>query len=206
MNLRVLTADDLPAIATVHLAAFPRAGVSRLGHAAARRYYDSLMTGPHGSAGLGAFEENRLAGFCFVGVRHTAETYYVRRHALFLAWRIATHPWLLTEPFICSRIGRGLRLLLPRSQPQVAAAPACENSVRSYGIQYLAVDPACQGRGVGKQLLRASEDLACQHGCDEIHLSVYLDNHKAIGLYERMGWRKCSPNGEWQGLMYKLLA
>ncbi|HTB81352.1 MAG TPA: GNAT family N-acetyltransferase [Opitutaceae bacterium] len=206
MNLRILTSNDIPAIATIHLMAFPRAAVSRLGRGAARRYYDSLMSGRYGTVGLGAFEQDQLSGFCFVGVRHSAEIFYVRRHALFLAWRIMTHPWLLTEAFICDRIRSGLRLLLPRSRRPITGAPAGENSQCSYGIQYLAVDPSCQGHGVGKQLLRASEEIARQQGCVEIHLSVYLDNSKAIGLYEQMGWRKISSDGVWRGLMFKRLA
>jgi ribosomal protein S18 acetylase RimI-like enzyme len=205
MNLRILTSNDIPAVATIHLTAFPRAAVSRLGRGAARRYYDSLMSDRYGTVGLGAFEQNQLSGFCFVGVRHIAETFYVRHHAFFLAWRIATHPWLLTEPFICSRIRSGLRLLLPRPRAPMASAPAGENPHCSYGIQYLAVDPGWQGHGVGKQLLSASEEIARQQGCSEIHLSVYLDNSKAIGLYERMGWRKISPDGIWRGLMFKRL-
>ncbi len=205
MNLRILTSKDLPAVATLHLAAFPRAAVSRLGRAAARRYYDSLMSGPHETVGLGVFEQNQLSGFCFVGVRHIAEAFYVRRHAWFLAWRIATHPWLMVEPFIRDRIVHGLRLLLPPFHPPLTAAPAGQNSGRSYGIQYLAVNSGCQGRGVGKQLLSASEELARNHGCEEIHLSVYLDNPKAIGLYERMGWRRFSPDGVWHGFMFKRL-
>jgi ribosomal protein S18 acetylase RimI-like enzyme len=206
MNLRILTSRDFPAVAVVHLAVFPRAAISRLGRAAARRYYDSLMSGPHGTVGLGAFEQNQLLGFCFVGVRHIAEAFYVQHHALFLMWRIATRPWLLMEPFIWSRIGSGLRLLRPQSRPLVAAAPDCQNSGSSYGIQYLAVHPSCQGRGLGKQLLSASEALARQHGCAEIHLSVYLDNTRAIGLYEQMGWQKFFQDGVWQGLMFKRLA
>lgn len=206
MNLRILTRDDLAAVAALHLAAFPRAAVSRLGGGAARRYYDSLMSGPYGTVGLGAFEQGRLSGFCFVGVRHIAETSYLRHHALFLAWRIATHPWLLAEAFIWSRIASGLQLLLRRSRPPAAAAPTERNSGRSYGIQYLAVDPSCQGRGVGRHLLEASEELARQHGYEEIHLSVYLDNAKAIRLYERMGWLKACENKIWRGLMSKRVA
>lgn len=55
------------------------------------------------------------------------------------------------------------------------------------------------------RLLTASEQLARQRGCSEIHLSVYLDNFRAIKLYERMGWEKRAPDGVWQGFMFKLL-
>jgi ribosomal protein S18 acetylase RimI-like enzyme len=205
MSLRILTPDDLRAVATIHRAVFPRAAISRLGPAAARRYYSSLMSGLNSTIGVGAFEQNQMSGFSFVGVRHIAEISYVRHHALFLAWRIASHPWLLTESFIWSRIGSGLRLLLPQSRPPVTATTDDQDSGVSYGIQYIAVHPSCQGRGLGRQLLNASEEIARQQGCAEIHLSVYLDNTKAIGFYERIGWQKFFQDGVWRGLMFKRL-
>ena len=206
MKLHLLSWDDLPMVATIHRAAFPRAAISRLGQAAACRYYESLMSGPYGTVGLGIFAEEQLAGYCFVGIRHIAETAYVRRHIWFLAWRLLTHPGLLTEPFIRDRIVSGLRLLVPAPRSPVCAAPTGPETGRSYGIQYIAVDPLCQGRGVGKKLVSASEDYARQQGCTEIHLSVYLDNVRAIRLYERMGWsRLCPPGERWQGFMSKRL-
>jgi len=207
MKLRILTSADLPAIAAVHVAAFPRAAISHLGRVAARRYYHALSTGPHATAGLGAFEGDRLSGFSFVGVRHIAEGHFVRSHPFFLVRCLVANPRLLMKSFIWSRIGSGLRMLFHRPPPAAAAAAAAghPDPGRSYGIQYLAVDPECQGRGVGKLLLRASEDFARQEGCDEIHLSVYLDNPKGIGLYEKMGWEKCVEDGGWRGLMSKRL-
>jgi len=206
MSLRRLMSTDLPAVAALHRLAFPRAAVSRLGQEAARRYYQSLLSGPHDAVGLGRFDCGQLEGFAFVGVRCIAEIRYVRQHGWFLARTLVTHPWLLLESFIWSRVASGLRMLVQRPRPRVAAAPAEPDATRSYGIQYIAVDPACQGRGVGTQLLVASEEVARQRGYDEIHLSVYLDNTRAIRLYERMGWRRLSPDGIWQGLMSKRLA
>lgn len=205
MILRVLNVADLPAVAALHVGAFPRAAVSRLGCGAAARYYESLMCGPHGTVGLGAYASSRLTGFCFVGVRHIAEPYFVRRHAAFLAWRLLSHPWLLAEPFIRDRILTGLRLLRRPTKPAAAPRSAARDEGRSFGIQYLAVDPEWQGQGVGRRLLGASEDLAREQGCTEIHLSVYLDNARAIRLYERQGWQRSAPDGVWEGLMCKRL-
>jgi ribosomal protein S18 acetylase RimI-like enzyme len=87
----------------------------------------------------------------------------------------------------------------------VAATASRQSSDSSYGIQYIAVHPSRQGRGLGKQLLLASEELARQHGCTEIHLSVYLDNIGAIAFYERMGWQKYVEDEAWRGLMFKRL-
>jgi len=209
MNLRPITRDDLPAIAAVHQAAFPRTVASRLGAEASRRHYETLMTGPYRTVGLGAFEQDRLAGFCFVGIRHASECVFVREHAWFLAWRVCSRPWLLVDPVIFRRLGLALKLFvaqLPwtrtKLSPEVGGS---EPATPSYGIHFMAVDSFQRGRGVGQSLVAACESLALQTGFSEIHLSVDTDNEPAIGLYLRMGWQKSSPSGEWLGLMTKQL-
>ena len=210
MNLRPITRDDLPAIAAVHQAAFPRTVASRLGAEASRRQYESLMTGPYVTAGLGAFEQGRLVGFCFVGVRHASECDFMRRYMGFLIWRLCSRPWLLVDAVIFRRLGLALtvfwaRTPRPLKKPTEAAVGESAQATRSYGIQYLAVDPLHRGRGVGQELVAAGEALALQQGFSEIQLSVDTDNAPAIALYLRMGWQKSSPSGEWLGLMSKRL-
>ncbi|MCS6243013.1 MAG: GNAT family N-acetyltransferase [Opitutus sp.] len=209
MNLRPLIRDDLPAIAAVHQAAFPRTVASRLGTEASRRQYETLMTGPYNSAGLGAFEQDRLAGFCFVGIRHASEYVFVRKHAWFFVWRLCSRPWLLVDAVISRRLGLALKLFVarlpwPRTK-QTAGAGVSEPATHSYGIQYLAVAPLYRGRGVGQKLVAAGEGFALQQGFSEIQLSVATDNAPAIALYLRMGWQKSSSSGEWLGLMSKRL-
>jgi ribosomal protein S18 acetylase RimI-like enzyme len=96
-------------------------------------------------------------------------------------------------------------MLWPATRPAAGGTSSRPDDGHSFGIQYLAVDPRWQSRGVGKQLLAASEEHARQHGCTEIHLSVYLDNARAIGLYGRMGWQRRVQDGRWQGFMFKEL-
>jgi len=209
MNLRPLTGDDLTAIAAVHLASFPRTVASRLGAEASRRQYESLMTGPYVTAGLGAFEQNRLVGFCFVGVRHASECVFMRRHMRFLVWRLCSRPLLLVDGVIVRRLGTALKLFVVRLPRSLAKLTVKENGSEpanhSYGIHYLAVDPLHRGRGVGQSLVAACESLSLQQGIAELQLSVDTDNAPAIGLYMRMGWQKASPSGEWLGLMSKWL-
>jgi ribosomal protein S18 acetylase RimI-like enzyme len=210
VNLRPLTGDDLPSVATVHQSSFPRTVASRLGAEASRRQYKSLMTGPYSCVGLGAFEHDRLVGFCFIGVRHASEYVFVRKHAWFLIWRLCSRPWLLADSVICRRFGLALKLFgarYPRAPTNSSEAETgeSEQSNRSYGIQYLAVDPLQRGRGLGQKLVAAGEAFALQQGFSEIKLSVATDNAVAIALYLRMGWQKSSPSGEWLGLMSKRL-
>ena len=50
-------------------------------------------------------------------------------------------------------------------------------------IGALFVDPDCQGRGIGRALL---DD--CKEGKDLLTLSVYLENHGAVGFYQSQGF------------------
>lgn len=53
----------------------------------------------------------------------------------------------------------------------------------------IAVSSEATGRGVGSRLLTAAEDAARRRGACRLHMEVRADNAKAIGLYERAGYR-----------------
>jgi ribosomal protein S18 acetylase RimI-like enzyme len=55
-------------------------------------------------------------------------------------------------------------------------------------IQGLGVDPACQGRGVGRALLEAAADEARSRGARKLSLRVLSRNVTARRLYERCGF------------------
>lgn len=57
----------------------------------------------------------------------------------------------------------------------------------------LSVSPLIQAQGVGKKLLKASEDYGKQHRCRSIIMNVISLRHELISWYERHGYRK---NGE----------
>jgi ribosomal protein S18 acetylase RimI-like enzyme len=212
MDFPTLTLADLPSVARVHVLAFPNAAVSRLGQEAVRRFYATLMAGPPGTHGFGAFVNGQLAGYCFIGVRHELEPRFLRRNAVYLGWQLATHPWLLTYPLFRDRIGTAWRIVKrPFARRTPIALTARGDSVPesggiSRGIQYLVVAPEFHGKGLGEKLLLAGELYARDQGFTQIELSVFTDNHRAIRFYERMGWRRVPATGEWNGLMAKSLA
>jgi ribosomal protein S18 acetylase RimI-like enzyme len=53
----------------------------------------------------------------------------------------------------------------------------------------IVIDPAFQGQGFGRKLLQTCEDAARERGCDRVSLEVRADNRRAIGMYERHGYR-----------------
>ncbi len=55
-------------------------------------------------------------------------------------------------------------------------------------VYSLVVDPACQGRGIARALLEATEQAAATKGCITLHLEVRADNEAAIRLYRKAGY------------------
>lgn len=56
-------------------------------------------------------------------------------------------------------------------------------------LQRLAVDPAGQGRGIGRSLVRTSARWARREGARTLMLNTQLDNEPAIRLYESEGFQ-----------------
>lgn len=62
--LKVISKQDVGAVARVHLAAFPRSALTRLSVEAVRRYYLWQLEGPHEHWFRGAWVTPRLVGPC----------------------------------------------------------------------------------------------------------------------------------------------
>lgn len=59
-----------------------------------------------------------------------------------------------------------------------------------YGhVSDLVVASEGEGRGVGRALMAAAEDWSVALGHRLLALNVFGDNHRARGLYERLGYR-----------------
>jgi ribosomal protein S18 acetylase RimI-like enzyme len=56
-------------------------------------------------------------------------------------------------------------------------------------INYLAVDPAHQARGIGRTLMEAAERLLAAEGCPKINLQVRSSNASVIAFYKHLGYR-----------------
>ncbi|HTC89303.1 MAG TPA: GNAT family N-acetyltransferase [Bryobacteraceae bacterium] len=57
-------------------------------------------------------------------------------------------------------------------------------------VTQVCVSKAARGTGVGYELIRRSLNSLVSHGCRKVTLTVTGSNAEAIGLYERMGFRK----------------
>lgn len=55
-------------------------------------------------------------------------------------------------------------------------------------INYLAVDPTCQGNQFGRQMMDYAEARLLAMGCPKINLQVRADNTEVIAFYESLGY------------------
>lgn len=69
----------------------------------------------------------------------------------------------------------------------------------SYGeVKRMFVDAAGRGRGTGRQLLDQLVRFARMSGLQVLRLETGIHQREAIGLYERAGFKRCGPFGEYQ--------
>ncbi len=211
VTLRQLAAKHLPLVTATHMAAFPRSALTLLGAEAVRRYYEWQLVGPHDVFPSGAFINEQCVGFCFSGVFRGATSGFVRRNRIFLAGRVLMRPWLILNPLFRGRIDAGLRLvkLHPKQQQTTSSLHQPKRSERtkekSFGILAIAVDPKCQGAGVGRLLMAEAEDVARRRGFSKMHLTVSTDNAQAIKFYESLKWERYYRENTWNGAMSKSL-
>lgn len=67
-------------------------------------------------------------------------------------------------------------------------------------IYSLAVDPGARRRGFGRRLLEHADGYARARGLERIHLEVSVDNHAALALYHRFGYRTLARLSHYYGL------
>lgn len=203
VRIGAITRRDLVAVAEVHRRAFPESAITAFGREAVRRYYQWLLEGPHDAALVGAWKDDRLVGFCAAGTFNGALSGFLRANRLYLALRMASHPWLVTSPLVRDRVIQGLRVLR-RSSPAVSSADAAQ---RRFGILAIATDPSVRGAGAGRALMADAEERARRLGHACAMLTVHPSNTRAVCFYEQLGWTRRTPAGQaWTGTMEKLLS
>jgi ribosomal protein S18 acetylase RimI-like enzyme len=55
-------------------------------------------------------------------------------------------------------------------------------------VYYLAVDPGFQGRGFGRAIMSAVEELLAAHGCPKLNILIRSSNLQVQRFYERLGY------------------
>jgi GNAT superfamily N-acetyltransferase len=75
--------------------------------------------------------------------------------------------------------------------PIVGVARLSPSGPEQAQVRYMAVDPACQGQGIGRQLLEYLEEAARHQGFTECILHA---RQQAVPFYERLGYQTVAPS------------
>jgi len=87
---------------------------------------------------------------------------------------------------------------------RMAGVPVGCGAIRVIGLarvelKRMYVDPSARGRGVGRRLVLALEERARQLGATRAMLETGTRQGEALALYERCGYRRVEPFGEYLG-------
>ncbi len=100
-----------------------------------------------------------------------------------------TRPWNNPRRDIARklRVQRELFLIGEVDGRIVASVMAGYDGHRGW-INYLAVHPDFQRRGLGSKLMEAAQTLLLELGCPKINLQVRPSNENAVGFYKSIGY------------------
>jgi GNAT superfamily N-acetyltransferase len=99
---------------------------------------------------------------------------------------------------VAKLIAEGVAFFLIRCDETPAGCAGIKLFGEEYGeVKRMYVRPQFQGRGFGQLMLEHLADYAREQGVSLLRLETGIHQHAAIRLYERMGFRKIPPFGEY---------
>ena len=106
-------------------------------------------------------------------------------------WRACgmTRPW--NDPYkdiSFAREGGTSTVLLGEIEDRIVATAMVGHDGHRGMLYYVAVDPALQGQGLGKALVKAAEAWLAARGVWKVTLLVRTDNEHVRGFYEKLGY------------------
>lgn len=153
--------------------------------------------GPFHRSTIGTSSVRLPARECAVGQTALVDAFEVRRFdeadrsAVIALWRTCglTRSWNDPDADIDRKLALddGGFLVAARDGQLVASVMAGYDGHRGW-INYLAVDPACRGDGVGRLIMDRAEQHLTRSGCAKINLQIRAENTGAIQFYERLGF------------------
>jgi ribosomal protein S18 acetylase RimI-like enzyme len=167
--IRQMSAVDVEAVATVHVAAFPNFFLSFLGRRFLRELYRAILDDEEGIAFVAA-DGDRVVGF--VAGSGSAGFYRraARRRWLRFGW--SSIGALLRRPAIAPRLLRALF-----APPKTASSGAL--------LMSLAVDPRMQRSGAGRLLTSAFVERARERGAAAVVLTTDQSGNEAVNAFYR---------------------
>ena len=104
-----------------------------------------------------------------------------------LRWLLLRAPWGQAEGSEVDDIESDCFHLMAHSDDDVIAVARLQfNTAKQAQIRYMAVKPACQRQGIGRQIIRRMEHEASSHAVDTIILDA---RENAVPFYQALGYR-----------------
>lgn len=178
ISIRKASFDDIEAIVSIHQDAFKDFFLSSLGRSFLKLYYTSFLNSGGGVV-FCATKDNELVGFSACSYVSSGFNVSLIKKNLF-KYGIETIRLLFTKPGALVRLVRNLN--------KESSDTAINDNGHYAELYSIAVSPLCQGEGVGKLLLKTTENDVVNHN-DKISLTTdYYNNDKTISFYRALGY------------------
>ena len=177
MNIRKATINDVDTIVEIHLDAFKDFFLTRLGSDFLKFYYTCFVKSSE-TVTMVAEEEGIVYGFSASTKVCKGFNSRLIKSNLF-AFGMLSLKMLFSYPKSLIRLAKNL----------TKKGEGVEDNEDYAELYSIGVSKSAQGRGVGKKLLAASEEILKKEGVDRVSLTTdYYNNESAVGFYHSMGY------------------
>lgn len=186
--------QDLPDLATCHLACFPSSFASKLGKRYVKKTLEWFLMNPNRFL-IHIKDNDKFIGYCggFKPLKPgDGSSSGMLQHGFNEAiLGLVRKPWLLFHseirhhyPFLWLNIKRKIT---GKVKP---IKPVTSQTFHPYvGLVVIGVHPQWRGKGAAQLLMKVFEEKANLLGPDEMVLSVKKDNGRAVKAYTNYGWK-----------------
>lgn len=177
MNIRKATINDVDSIVEIHLDAFKGFFLTSLGSAFLKFYYTCFLKSSE-TVTMVAEEEDMVYGFSASTKVCKGFNSRLIKNNLF-AFGMLSLKMLFTSPKALIRLAKNL----------TKTGEGVEDNEDYAELYSIGVSKSEQGKGVGKKLLAASEEILKKEGVRRVSLTTDFDhNEQAVGFYHSMGY------------------
>ncbi len=178
MDVRKAREDDVNSIVEIHQAAFKGFFLTSLGTRFLKLYYSTFISSNKGVVYCANIDD-KIVGFSACSYLSKGFNSSLIKNN-FVKYGVEAFRLFLNNPKTIVRLYKNIN-------KESNNKSFVDNGL--YAELYsIAVDPSCQGGGVGRQLLTATESDVINHN-NQISLTTdYYDNEKTIGFYHSLGY------------------
>ena len=177
MNIRKATINEVDSIVDIHLDAFKGFFLTSLGPAFLKFYYTSFVESSE-TVTMVAEEGNTVYGFsASTKVCKGFNSRLIKSNLC--SFGMLSLKMLFTSPESLLRLAKNL----------TKKGEGVEDNEDYAELYSIGVSKSAQGKGVGKRLLTASEEILKKEGVRRVSLTTDFDhNEQAVGFYHSMGY------------------